>query len=123
MHQNDREHGGTLGSLADRVALLELLVFRLGDEVRTRRLVVEDPAGTPRIVAEVLEDGTAQVAVASGGNTVTVFAVPAGGATDRYGGVAAVGLRLSAPGEVLGEFDAWAEGDGRLRAHVHVGGG
>lgn len=102
----------------------------VADEVRTRRLVVEDADGVARLVGEVRQ-GTTELRLELPGTrpgastAVVLFATPVGGggAGDRYGLGPALGVQLWADGEALAELDAWPEGDGRWRAHLHVHGG
>ena len=53
--------GDPCGALADRMRQMEEAVAGMGEEVRTRRLVVIDRQDDERIVGEVEPDGTAEL--------------------------------------------------------------
>jgi hypothetical protein len=100
-------------TLRDRVEALEQALLALGDEVRTRRLVVTDTDDTERIVGRV-SGGTAELSVAQahcphGQDTaVLVFANPG---DDTYDLGAGIGVQLWAGGDVVREMSCW-EDDG-----------
>jgi hypothetical protein len=83
--------------LEQQLAELRTLVEALGDEVRTRRVVVVDAGGRPRIVLAV-EPGAASVRVdAEGGDpSVELYAVDA---VDADG--PEVGIALVVDGDVV----------------------
>jgi hypothetical protein len=104
-------------TLRDRVVALEQALVALGDEVRTRRLVVADGNDTARIVGCVT-GGTAELSVAQahcphGQDTaVLVFANPG---EDTYDLGAGIGVQLWATGDIVREMSCWpddAAGDG-----------
>jgi hypothetical protein len=95
------------------------VVEALGEEVRSRRLIVIDEQGHERVVAEVAH-GQAELRVqlppesppspdngTRSPGTALIFACP-----DSEDLGAGLGVQLWAGGDILGEFDAWS--DGRL---------
>jgi hypothetical protein len=117
--------------LEARVTALEGTLLAMAREVRTRRLVVVDDAGVPRLVAEVVE-GTAELRLSTamarrGRGTAVVLHAGAGpdGEDERVQGRglgALMGLQLWAEGDALVELDAWPGPDGQWRPHLHLGG-
>jgi hypothetical protein len=110
-----------------RLSLLEEHVAGLRDEVRTRQLIVVDDDDHPRIVGEVFGDvaelrlelpGTPE----EPGPELLLFAIghmrPG---PDDLG--PAIGLQLRAGDGALFELDAWPDGSGAWRPHLHSGGG
>ena len=104
---------------------LEGIVEALALEIRTRKLVVLDRAGVPRVTAEVV-NGVAELRVelgsspAAGTPAVLVFAAPggpSGGATLDP----AIGIQLWADGDGLVELAASPDTDGRWHPDVHLG--
>jgi hypothetical protein len=88
-------------------------------EVRTRRLVVTDDGGSPRIVGEVTEAGVAEFRLqlshdAGDHASVLLFANPGDG---REGPT--LGLQLWAGGDSLAEMNLWREGN-RWGVSSHV---
>jgi hypothetical protein len=123
--RRDRHDSDDTAGLAARVVRLEGAVEALGFELRTRKLVVVDRAGMPRITAEVV-DGVAELRVELGSSpgaappAVLVFAAAGG----RPGGATfdpAIGVQLWADGDGLVELAASPDGDGRWHPDVHVG--
>lgn len=110
-----------------RLAALEEAVAGLGEEVRTRRLVVEGGSGQPRLVGE-LSRGTVELRLegSAGGPgprpAVVLFATPAGDtpAGHEAGLGPAVGLQLWAEGDAIAELDAWPGTGGRWAPHFHL---
>jgi len=116
-----------LERLEDRLATVEEGFSRLGDEVRTRQLIVVDEQDHPRIVGEVFGDvaelrlelpGT----VSEPGPELLLFAVARShpGSGD-FG--PALGLQLRTVDGALFEIDAWPDDRGFWRPHLHAGGG
>jgi hypothetical protein len=108
-----------------RLVAVEQALTHLAGEVRTRRLVIDDPSG-PRIVGEV-RSGTAELRVEGGAHdggrpAVVLFANP----TDRQRSPAAlaagVGVQLWARGDSIGELDASPDTNGRWHPHLHLSG-
>jgi hypothetical protein len=124
-HSNDE--------LRDRVDRLERLVvdiersiIRMGDEVRTRQLIIVDEADHPRIVGEVFA-GVAELRLElSGpgdqpGPELLLFAVASSHQAPLDLGPA-VGMQLRAQGRAVFELNAWPDVDGAWRPHLHVTG-
>lgn len=120
---------GEDGKTEQRLAALEQAVAALGGELRTRRLVVAAGDRGPRIVCEVAR-GTAEVRVEApapgddGTPAVVLFATEG---TVGMGGDGSwldptVGLQLWAEGDAVGELDAWPDGSGAWRGHLHLEG-
>lgn len=89
-------------------------------EVRTRRLVVTDGAGRPRITGHVTEGGVAELflALPDGADdraSVLLFANPGDDAPEGP----TLGLQLWAAGDAMAEMNLWWEGN-RWRASTHV---
>jgi hypothetical protein len=110
----------------DRLASLESAVAALSDSVTTRRLVVVDATGTPRLVAEV-RGGTTELRLdvlspAGDGAVASVVLHAGDDGTDAAGLGVMAGLQLWAAGDTVVELDAWPGDDGRWRPHVHLGG-
>jgi len=86
--------------LTDRMTVLMARVDALADEVRTRRVVVVDGAGRPRVVLSA-DPGVASVRVDAGGAdpSVELYAVDA---IDADG--AEVGIALVVEGDVVASF-------------------
>ena len=122
--RRDRYDGADATGLTARVARLEGAVEALGLEVRTRKLVVVDRAGVPRITAEVV-NGVAELRVDMGPSpaatpAVLVFAA-AGGTPGGATFDPAIGVQLWAEGDGLIELAVSPDADGRWRPDVHVG--
>jgi hypothetical protein len=119
--------GTRLERLEDRLATVEECLGRLGDEVRTRQLIVVDEQDHPRIVGEVFGDvaelrlelpGT----LSEPGPELLLFAVARSHpGPDDLG--AALGLQLRTADGALFEIDAWPDERGVWRPHLHAGGG
>ena len=109
------EHHTQDTTLERRVAQLELALSALGEELRTRRLVVADGDGQERIVGCVRR-GTAELTVArpgcpeGQGGAVVLFANPGDEHLDLEPGV---GLQLWAVGDVVQEVSSWTDGPER----------
>lgn len=89
-------------------------------EVRTRRLVVTDGVGAPRIVGEVTGAGVAELRLqlphnAENQPSVLLFTNPG----DDLSEGPTVGLQLWAGGAAFAEMNLWREGD-RWRVNTHV---
>jgi len=89
-------------------------------EVRTRRLVVTDGGGSPRIICEVTEAGVAELRLQLPHNaddqaSILLFANPG----DDLGEGPTVGLQLWAGGDALAEMNLWREGN-RWNANSYV---
>lgn len=118
-----------VASLERAVASLAGAVGAVTDQVRTRRLVVED-GGEARVVAEVRE-GTAELRVELAGqepgrsSAVVLFATPSrpGPGVSRPGPGPAAGLQLWGRGDAVAELDAWPDDGERWRPHLHLDGG
>ncbi len=124
-----------------RLAALERLLAAMTAEITTRRLVVVDRLGRPRLVAEVSQD-TAELRVqlpddhpgqsagpgdpvrTVGRTAAVLYATPAGGGSgaDDLGLGPAIGLQLWADGDAIAETDAWPDDCGRWQAHQHLAG-
>jgi hypothetical protein len=123
--RRDRHDSDDTAGLAARVVRLEGTVEALGLELRTRKLVVVDRAGMPRITAEVV-DGVAELRVELGSSpgaampAVLVFAA-AGGMPGGATFDPAIGVQLWADGDGLVELAASPDADGRWHPDVHVG--
>lgn len=127
-----------------RLAALERLVDAMATEITTRRLVVVDDRGRTRMVAEVNRD-TAELCLqlpgderwvaeaggrggdapgAPGRTGVVLYATPpdTDGDEGHLGLGPSVGLQLWAGGDSVTELDAWPDGDGRWRSHLHLTG-
>ncbi len=121
------ETGDDEGATEERLAALERAVGALADEVRTRRLVVVDGDGVPRIVGE-LSRGTAELRLevptggAAASPSVVLYASPApsGPVPGDMGLGPAVGLQIWADGDAVAELDAWPEEHGAWGAHLHL---
>ena len=108
-----------------RLVAVERTLTHLASEVRTRRLVVDDPSG-PRIVGEV-RSGTAELRVESGADAggqpaVVLYANPADRDPVSTGLSAGVGIQLWAGGDTVGELDALPDAHGRWHPHLHLSG-
>jgi hypothetical protein len=121
---SDRQSGGDAAAVTARLARLEEALEALGREVRTRRLVVLDGAGSPRIIAEVA-DGVAEVRVELGpspaGARPAVLVFAADGTVGGLGLDPAVGVQLWADGDGVVELAASPDADGRWRPCLQVG--
>jgi hypothetical protein len=112
--------------LERRVAEVERSFARLGEEVRTRQLIVVDDADHPRIVGEVFAD-VAELRLELPGSAdqpgpeLLLFAVASSHPAPIELGPA-VGMQLRAQGRAVFELDAWPDGDGTWRPHLHVSG-
>ena len=108
-----------------RLGALERLVEAFAAEVVTRRLVVVDDRGTPRVVAEV-SGGTAELklelADAAGQAAVVLYATRQAPPGEDLGLGPSVGVQLWAEGDALIELDAWPNADGRWHPHFHLSG-
>lgn len=86
-----------LEELSEQVAELRALVEALGDEVRTRRVVVVDAVGRPRVVLSVAPGGASVRVDAEGDDpSVELYAVDA---IEADG--AEVGIALVVGGDVV----------------------
>jgi hypothetical protein len=128
----ERVDGGPAwrGEIEQRLAVVEGHLGRLGLEVRTTRLVVEDGEGRERIVGEVV-GGTAELRVELGDefpaerSGVALAASPlvtGRDATDDGMGPA-VAVQVWADGDPVIGIEAWPDEGGRWRPHLHVDGG
>jgi hypothetical protein len=96
-------------SIAARVVELEAQLAQLSRELHTARLVIADPDGQERIVAEVV-DGAAELRIelagmpTDGRTGVLVFALPAG--PDLPAGI---GVQLWAAGDLVRELTWWGD--------------
>ena len=116
-----------LERLEDRLATVEEGLGRLGDEVRTRQLIVVDEQDHPRIVGEVFGD-VAELRLelpgtgSEPGPELLLYAVarshPGSGDLGP-----ALGLQFRTPDGALFEIDAWPDDRGVWRPHLHAGGG
>lgn len=116
-----------LESVEGRLSIVERCVAGLRDEVRTRQLVVVDDHDHPRIVGEVFGDvaelrlelpGTPEMP----GPELLLFAITrTHPGPDELG--PAIGMQLRAGDGALFELDAWPDGHGVWRPHLHSGGG
>jgi hypothetical protein len=75
------------------------------DEIRTRRLVVTDDGGSPRIVAEVI-DGIAELRASTGDpqTHVLLYAGPGQGDDSE-----AIGIELFIEGNSVARVHAWSQ--------------
>lgn len=110
MDGHGQHDGGASRDLRGRVERLEAMVAAWQQEARTRRLVITDAGGTPRIVGQIVH-GVAELRVEvpaeAGRETMTaLFAAPY--ARD-WGISSGVGLQLWADGECVAELDHWAD--------------
>ena len=109
-------------TVEDRVAALEGRAAALEAEVTTRRLVVVDTTGRPRLVAEV-RGSTVELRLVVGSPPGSAQAahvlVHASEGDDGLGPL--LGLQLWAGGDALVELDAWPDAGGRWGPHLHVG--
>ena len=123
---SDRGDGGDAAAVTARLARMEEAVEALGREVRTRRLVVVDGAGSPRIIAAVA-DGVAELRVELGpspaGPRPAVLVFAADGTSGGLGLGPAIGVHLWADGDGVVELAASPDADGRWRPRLLVGGG
>jgi hypothetical protein len=123
---SDRQDGADATAVTTRLARVEEAIESMGREVRTRRLVVHDDTGSPRIIAEVL-NGVAELRVelgpspAGAGPAVLVFA--ADGAGGDLGLGPAVGVHVWADGDAVVELGASPDAGGRWRPGLQVGDG
>lgn len=119
----DRAEGD--GTTEQRLAALEEAVAALGDEVRTRRLLLTAGDGEPRIVGEVGR-GTAELRLeaADGVRPRPAVVLYASHATevgrDDTGLGPAAGVQLWADGDAVVELDAWFDEAGRWQGQLHV---
>jgi hypothetical protein len=108
----ESELGDPCGALAGRMRQMEERVAGMGEEVRTRRLVVIDRQDDERIVGEVGSDGTAELRLDLPGRprgkrtSVMLFANPGAELFDLPPGV---GIHLWLDGEPVEEFDIWLD--------------
>lgn len=123
------ESGAWRGDIERRVAAVEREVVSLGDELRTRRIVVHDDEGRERIVGEVV-GGTAELRVELGDGpgmrsavVIVASSFVAGRGPDDDGMGPAVAVQLWTEGETVAELDAWPDEEGRWRPHLHLGAG
>lgn len=123
---SDRQSGGDAAAVTARLARVEAAVEALGREVRTQRLVVDDGAGAPRVIAEVV-DGVAEVRVELGpspaGSRPAVLVFAADGTGGGLGLDPAIGVHLWADGDGVVELAASPDADGRWRPCLQVGNG
>jgi hypothetical protein len=128
-HENGAERDED-GLLEARVTALEGAVLAMTREIRTRRLVVIDGSGTPRVVADAT-GGTAELRLTttSGrrqGDAAVVLHAGAGPDRPLAGSLLGldglVGVQLWADGDAIAELDAWPGSDGLWRPHLHLGG-
>ena len=116
-----------LDRLETRLARVERSLDALGDEVRTRQLIVVDEEDHPRIVGEVFGD-VAELRLelpptaAHPGPELLLFAVARSHPAPSDLGPA-IGLQLRGGDGALFEIDAWPDDHGVWRPHLHTGGG
>lgn len=114
---------GDDSTMAQRVAGLEAAVAAMADVVSTRRLVVLDAAGRPRLVAEVTGATVALTLETAGGGAHGPASVVLHAGDDGDTGLGGlVGLQLWAGGDTVAELDAWPGADGRWRPGLHLEG-
>jgi len=75
------------------------------DEIRTRRLVVTDDGGSPRIVAEVI-DGIAELRASTGDPQTHVLLYAGPGKDDDS---EAIGIELFIEGNSVARVHAWSQ--------------
>jgi hypothetical protein len=108
----ESELGDPCGALADRMQQMEERVAGMGEEVRTRRLVVIDRQDDERIVGEVGPDGTSELRLDLPGRprgkrtSVMLFGNPG---TELFDLPPGVGIHLWLDGEPVEEFDIWLD--------------
>ena len=110
-----------MAAVEERLAAVERILAALSGEVSTRRLVVVDEAGRPRLVAEVR--GTTVelrllVGAPDGAGSVAQVVLHATEGDDSLGPLA--GVQLWAHGDAVAELDEWPEEAGRWWAHLHL---
>lgn len=122
-----RDGAGLNRTTEQRLAALEEAIAALGDEVRTRRLVIARGDAGPRIVGEVGR-GTAELRLETADGTrprpaavLYASSAPRGPSLDALG--PAVGLQLWADGDAVVELDAWRDDPGGWIGRLHVEGG
>lgn len=110
------------------MAAVETRLAALGDELRSRRIVVHDDEGRDRIVGEVVAN-TAELRVELGSGpgersavVIVASSLVAGRGPEDDGMGPAVALQLWTKGQAAIELDAWPGEDGRWQPHVHLGG-
>lgn len=108
-----------------RLLILEGRLAGLRDEIRTRQLIVVDDEDHPRIVGEVFGD-VAELrlelpgALGEPGPELLLFAIArTHPGRDELG--PALGLQLRSADGALFELDAWPDGHGVWRPHLHAG--
>lgn len=105
---------GPYSALVDRVQRMEETLAGMGQEVRTRRLVVVDHQDDERIVGEVEPGGVAELRLdlpgRPRGNRTSVMLFSNLG-TPVYDLPPGVGVHLWLDGEPINEFDIWLEAD------------
>jgi hypothetical protein len=105
-----------LADLERRVAAMADALARLSHELRTRRLVVVDDHGAPRVVADVTR-GTAELRVTDGDGAEVVLHA---GAADLDGVEPSFGAHLRHGGDALAEVDAAPDDGGRWRVRGYA---
>ena len=105
---------------------VEEAVEALGREVRTRRLVILDGAGAPRITGEVA-GGVAELRVelepSAAGATTAVLVFAADGTGGGLGFDPAIGVQLWVGGDGVVELTVSPDDEGRWRPRLHLGRG
>jgi hypothetical protein len=112
-HEEPPEADPETSTLEDRVSALESRLSKLGREIRTERLVVEDDEGRPRVVAEVV-GGVTELrldvpgCVHGGGSTALLLFATEG--HEDIGDPAGMGVQLWVDGNEVATYAAWKSG-------------
>jgi hypothetical protein len=110
-----------MATVERRLEALEGALSAMAVQVVTRRLVVTDPQGRPRLVAEVNGSTVELRLVVTGASGTDASVVLHASNPDADFGPL-TGVQIWASGDVVMELDAWPDADGRWRPHAHVGG-